>query len=180
MDIGILKSLHIIFVVTWFAGLFYIFRLFVYHAEAQLKDEPERSILTNQYKIMEQRLWYIITWPSAVLTLIFGTLLLIELPSYLSQGFMHLKLSFVALLYIYQVYGEYVIRKLKKGVIPFNSMTFRLLNEVPTIILIAVVFLIVKRNTISWVWGTIGIFGISIALAIATKLYKQYRLKKKG
>ena len=179
MDIGILKSLHIIFVVTWFAGLFYIFRLFVYHAEAQLKDEPERSILTKQYKLMEKRLWYIITWPSAILTLIFGTLLLYELPGYLSEGFMHLKLAFVAILYIYQIYGEFVIRKLKKDIIPFKSMTFRLLNEVPTIILIAVVFLIVKRNTISWIWGTVAILGIAMSLAVATKLYKQYRLKKK-
>jgi putative membrane protein len=179
MDIGILKSLHIIFVVTWFAGLFYIFRLFVYHAEAQSKDEPERSILTKQYKLMEKRLWYIITWPSAILTLFFGTLLLIEMPGYLSESFMQLKLTFVAILYIYQVYGEYVIRQLKNDVSPFKSMTFRLLNEVPTIILIAVVFLIVKRNTISWIWGTIGILGVGMALAIAAKMYKKYRLKKK-
>ena len=179
MDIGILKSLHIIFVVTWFAGLFYIFRLFVYHAEAQSKAEPERSILTKQYKLMESRLWYIITWPSAILTLIFGTLLLVELPGYLSEPFMHLKLAFVAVLYIYQVYGEFVIRKLEKGIIPFKSMTFRLLNEVPTLILIAVVFLIVKRNTISWIWGTVAILGIAISLTIATKMYKQYRLRNK-
>ncbi len=178
MDIGILKSLHIIFVVTWFAGLFYIFRLFVYHAEAQTKDEPEKSILSKQYKIMESRLWYIITWPSAILTLIFGTLLLIQLPGYLSEAFMHLKLTFVGILYLYQVYGEYVIRKLKHDTIPFSSTTFRLLNEVPTIILIAVVFLIVKRNTISWIWGTVAILGLAMILAMATKLYKKYRLQK--
>ena len=65
-------SLHIIFIVTWFAGLFYIVRLFIYHTEAEAKPEPEKSILQNQYKIMEKRLWYGITWPSLVLTLIFG------------------------------------------------------------------------------------------------------------
>jgi putative membrane protein len=66
------KALHIIFIVTWFAGLFYIVRLFVYQAEADQKEEPEKSILSKQYKIMAKRLWYGITWPSFVLTLLFG------------------------------------------------------------------------------------------------------------
>lgn len=80
MDYNIIKSLHIIFVVTWFAGLFYMFRLFVYHAEALVIESPKRDILEDQYKIMEWRLWYIITWPSCVLTVLFGTLLLYKVP----------------------------------------------------------------------------------------------------
>jgi len=72
MNYSYIKALHIIFVVTWFAGLFYIVRLFIYFAEAQEKPEPERSILQNQFRIMQKRLWYGITWPSAILTLIFG------------------------------------------------------------------------------------------------------------
>lgn len=67
-----LKSLHLIFVITWFAGLFYIVRLFVYQIEADAKPSPEREILQKQYKIMTYRLWYIITWPSAVLASIFA------------------------------------------------------------------------------------------------------------
>ena len=95
-----IKALHIIFVVTWFAGLFYIFRLFVYHAEAQeKKEELEREILIKQYKIMEWRLWYIITWPSAILTLIWGVWLLYFNPGYLSQPWMLLKLFFVFCLF---------------------------------------------------------------------------------
>ena len=72
-----LKALHIIFVVTWFAGLFYIVRLFIYHTEALAKNEPERSILSDQLAIMTKKLWYIIAWPSAVITLIMGVSLLI-------------------------------------------------------------------------------------------------------
>src|ERR1035441_1745460 len=67
-----LKATHIVFVVTWFAGLFYIPRLFIYHTEAQEKPEPEKTILSNQFKIMTKRLWYGITWPSMVLTYILG------------------------------------------------------------------------------------------------------------
>src|SRR5437660_9349628 len=69
---GYIKSLHIIFVVTWFSGLFYIVRLFIYATEANDKPEPDRSVLVKQFLVMMRRLWYGITWPSAVLTLIFG------------------------------------------------------------------------------------------------------------
>ena len=73
-----LLALHIIFVVTWFAGLFYIVRLFVYHSEAKEKPEPERSILISHFKGAEKRLWYGITWPSAIGTYIFGIWLLVD------------------------------------------------------------------------------------------------------
>ena len=67
MTFQYLKALHLIFMVTWFAGLFYIVRLFIYHVEADKKEDPEKTILTNQFKLMEKRLWYGITWPSAIL-----------------------------------------------------------------------------------------------------------------
>ena len=70
------KSLHLIFVVTWFSGLFYIVRLFIYHVEAQKKSEMEKNILSKQYKLMQKRLWYIITWPSMLLTLFIATWML--------------------------------------------------------------------------------------------------------
>ena len=175
MDPGILKSLHIIFVVTWFAGLFYIFRLFVYHKEAELKEQPERDILTRQYIIMERRLWYIITWPSAILTLIWGIWLLIKLPAYLQLPFMHVKLTFVFLLLLYQVWGEVIIRRLAAGTSRLTSTRLRMLNEIPTIILIAVVFLIVKRDSLSWMWGILSILGIAVILMVAIKAYKRLR-----
>ena len=67
-----IKALHLIFVITWFAGLFYIVRLFVYHAEAKQKEDVEQRILVKQYQLMQFRLWYIITWPSAILASFFA------------------------------------------------------------------------------------------------------------
>lgn len=87
-----IKSLHLIFVITWFAGLFYIPRLFIYQIEASEKPEPDRSILTTQLKLMAKRLWFIITWPSAILATIFAIILLLMMPAWLQQGWMHVKL----------------------------------------------------------------------------------------
>jgi protoporphyrinogen IX oxidase len=173
----VIKSLHIIFVVTWFAGLFYMFRLFVYHAEAARKGEPDRSILMNQYMIMERRLWYIITWPSAVLTLIFGTWLLVLIPSYLSQPWMHLKLFFIACLLAYQIYGQKVYKKIGATPDAFTSFKMRLMNEVGTLLLVAIVFLVVNRDSISWIWGSVGLLGLGALLALIAKAYKKKRVR---
>src|SRR5687767_10146729 len=109
-----LKAVHIIFIVTWFAGLFYMPRLLIYITEAHTKSEPAKSILTNQYKIMASRLWFGITWPSAIITLGLGTALLINQPGYLSQGFMHIKLTLVFFLYIYHFSLQHIFNLLKK------------------------------------------------------------------
>lgn len=172
----IIKSLHIIFVVTWFAGLFYMFRLFVYHAEAARMAEPARSILINQYRIMEKRLWYAIAWPSCVLTLIFGTWLIVLNPAYLTMPWMHIKLFFVVLLVVYQFYGQRVLRNISEDPAKYSSMAMRFMNEVPTVILIAVVFAVVMKDNVSWVWGTVGILGIAVVLTISIKAYKKRRL----
>ena len=175
MNFLTLKALHIVFIVTWFAGLFYMFRLFVYYAEAEAKGTPAREILQDQFMIMMKRLWYIITWPSAILASIFGFAMLFVNPSFLKMGYMHLKLAFVLLLVIYQFYGEKLLRRLISGSSPLNSQRYRILNEVPTLILIAVVFLIVLKNSIDWIWGTVGILGVAIALTLAIKWYKSFR-----
>ncbi len=177
---GIAKSLHIIFVVTWFAGLFYIVRLFVYHAEADEKPEPARSVLIEQYKLMEWRLWYIITWPSMILALAFGIWMLFLVPGYLNMGFMHVKLALVALLVIYHAYCHFQFQKLQSGIISLSSTGFRLLNEAPTLLLIAIVFVIVMRTTVSWVWGVIGIMGLAVVMMLAIRLYKRYRQKNEN
>lgn len=177
MDYLSIKSLHIIFIVTWFAGLFYIVRLFIYHVESQGRPGDERRILGDQFKLMARRLWYIITWPSAVLTLIFGSLLLYNNPYLLQQPFMHIKLSFVVLLYLYHLGCHRLFTQLQKDIFRYSATQLRLWNEASTIILIAVVFLIVKRNEISWIWGTLGIFAVAFIFMIAVKLYKRYREK---
>lgn len=177
MDFLVIKSLHIIFVVTWFAGLFYMFRLFVYHAEAARKIEPARSILMDQYRIMEKRLWYAITWPSCILTLTFGTWMVIINPLYLSYPWMHIKLFFVVLLIVYQFYGQGVLKRIQTDPMRYTSIRMRLLNEVPTVILIAIVFLAVSKHTLHWLWGTLGILGIAGVLSFFILRYKKSREK---
>jgi len=178
MDYNIVKSLHIIFVVTWFAGLFYIFRLFVYHIEALSKPEPDRQILVNQYIIMEKRLWYIITWPSCILTVIFGSLLLYQMPIYLSEPWMHLKLFFIVCLLMYQWKGQQILNGLKSERFQTTSLKMRLWNEVGTLLLVAIVFVVVNKNSVSWVWGSLGLLGLGGLLTIAVKGYKQLRESK--
>lgn len=172
-----LKALHVIFVITWFAGLFYIVRLFIYHTEALEKDEPEKSILSKQLSLMSNRLWLIITWPSAILTLILGTLLLISEPSWLKMPFMHIKLSFVVLLFIYHLACQKIYKLLQSGIVKYNSTQLRIFNEVATLILFAIVFLIVLKNQLSWIWGTLGLVSFAVILMVAIKLYKKFRKK---
>jgi len=169
----IIKSLHIIFVVTWFAGLFYMFRLFVYHAEAARTEEPRRSILIEQYSIMERRLWYAITWPSCILTLIFGIWLLVLNSAFLTQPWMHIKLTFVAGLLVYQLYGQRVLKGIRNHPLSYTSLGMRMMNEVPTVILIAVVFLVVMKSSFSWIWGTLGILGTGVLLMVVVKMLRR-------
>ena len=107
------KALHLIFIITWFAGLFYIPRLFIYIIEAQKKSEIEKKILTTQLNIMTKRLWYIITWPSAILSIIFGSWLLVLAPYWLEQPWMHAKLGFVFLLVVYQFKTHFIFKELQ-------------------------------------------------------------------
>lgn len=172
---GIVKSLHIIFMVTWFAGLFYIVRLFVYHAEAKTKTEPERSILVKQFKLMEWRLWYIITWPSMVLTLLFGFGLLYILPTFLQQPYMHVKLLLVALLVAYHFYCQRVFNRLQNDRSNTSGQGFRVLNEGATLLLIAIVFIIVLKSAFNWIWGVVGIMGVAILMMLAIKWYRKLR-----
>lgn len=174
-----IKSLHIIFVITWFAGLFYIPRLFVYHIEASAKPEPDKSILTKQFKIMTKRLWYIITWPSAILALFFGIWLLIILPTWLQQSWMHVKLGFVFLLIVYHFKSHQIFKQLQRDQIKYSSNFMRFWNEGATIILFAVVFLVILKNAINWVFGVVGILVLGVLLMLGIKFYKRLRSKNK-
>ena len=178
MDFLYIKALHIIFVITWFAGLFYIVRLFIYHAEAEKKEQPAKEILQTQYKLMEKRLWYIITWPSAVLASFFAFWMLYKNPVYLEMPWMHVKLSFVLALYFYHGACHKIYTQLQNGIVKYSSLKLRIWNEVATIILFAVVFLVVLQNAINWIWGVVGIILISVLLMLSVKLYKKIRAKK--
>ncbi len=169
--------MHLIFVITWFAGLFYIPRLFIYHIEAAQKPSPEKEILTQQLKLMTKRLWYIITWPSAVLAVLFAIWLLILMPSWLSQPWMHVKLAFVLLLIIYHLKTHQIFRQLQRDEVNYTSRFMRIWNEGATLILFAIVFLAILKNTINWIFGVVGIMGMGILLMLGIKLYKRIRDK---
>jgi putative membrane protein len=173
-----IKSLHLIFVITWFAGLFYIVRLFVYQIEANEMPSPEKEILQKQYKIMTYRLWYIITWPSAVLATIFAVWLLILMPAWLQMPWMHVKLGFVVLLFIYHFKCQKIYTELQNNQVKYTSNFMRLWNEGVTIILFAVVFLVILKNAINWIYGVIGIVLFSVLIMLGFKFYKRIRNKK--
>jgi len=172
-----LKALHIIFVVCWFAGLFYIVRLFVYYAEAQLKPDIEKEILSNQYQIMTNRLWYIITFPAAVLATIFGGWMLVENPALLQMPWMHVKLLFVVLLWLYHFKCQQFVNQIKNKNLTKTSSFFRIWNEGATIILFSVVFLVILKSAINWIFGVIGIFVLALLLTLGFKFYKKVRSK---
>src|SRR4051812_7794660 len=122
MPYDYIKALHIIFIVTWFSGMFYIVRLFIYQTEANSKPEPEKAILTQQFSIMIRRLWMGITWPSAVLTLIFGPWMWYKLNTFhRPPHWLEIKLCFVIGLYVYHFSLHKIYKQLSKGVYNYSS-----------------------------------------------------------
>lgn len=172
-----IKALHLIFIITWFAGLFYIPRLFIYHLEANNKRSPEKEILTKQLKIMTKRLWFIITWPSAILATIFAVWLLILNPVLLELKWMQIKLGFVVLLILYHLKTHQIFNQLQIDDVRYTSKFMRIWNEVSTLILFSVIFLAILKNSINWIFGVIGIIVLAISLMLGIKLYKKIRDK---
>ena len=176
MDYLYVKSIHIIFVVSWMAGLFYIVRLFIYHTEANERPENERLILQNQFEVMEAKLWNIITTPAMILTLFSGVYMMIAQRWYL-QPWMHVKLGFVVGLLIYHFVCRRIIRQMKNGVFSWSSTRLRVWNEVATIFLVAIVFTVILKSAVDWLYGLIGLLLFAIVIMSAVKIYKYYRQK---
>lgn len=135
-----LKALHLIFVVSWFAGLFYIFRLFVYHIE-----NWEFAEIRKVFEVMERRLLSYIMLPAAILVVFFGLLMIIENSTLLLQSWMQVKLTAVSVLFIYHGYAYYVYRQLANGRRVLSSRQCRIINEIPTLILILIMILVFLR-----------------------------------
>jgi len=176
-----LKALHIIFVVTWFAGLFYMPRLLVYNREAVDMPMDSKKILQGQFNMMMKKLWYGITWPSAILTLIFGMIVLFKggwADSFRVQTWLHIKLTFVFFLYLYHFSLHMLFKQQSKGIFKYSSQQLRIWNEVATIFLVAIVMLAVVKQNMSFVWGILGLLAFIILLMSAIKLYKIIREKK--
>jgi putative membrane protein len=174
-----LKSIHIIFVVSWMAGLFYIVRLFIYHVEANDRPETERLTLQAQFEIMQHKLWYIITTPAMVLSVLAGIGMIWLNPDLLAMNWMLVKLLFVAGLLIYHFMCQHIMNKLKQGIFSWTSTQLRLWNELATIFLVAIVFTVILKSAVDWIYGLTGLIAFSAVIMSAVKIYKYYRLKRK-
>ncbi len=170
-------AVHIIFVVSWMAGLFYGVRLFIYHTEANQKDEPERSILLKEYTKITARLWSIIATPAMILAVTAGLTMIYIVPGWLYQPWMHVKLGFVALLLIYHFTCQRIMKQLRNGIFKRSSTQLRLWNEIATVLLVAIVFTVILKSAIDWLYGLIGLIIFSAIIMLAVKLYKNYREK---
>lgn len=172
MAYTIIKAIHIIFIVSYFAGLFYIVRLIIYHTETQSVDEPERSIMQKQYRFMENRLWNIITVPAGIFTLITGIAMLCLNTAYLTQGWMHIKLTFVVLLIIYHFWVMKMLRQIKNNIYRYTSIQLRMLNEVATLLLFIIVFAVVLKTMFIqyWHWVFISFLGVGILIMLVVKM----------
>jgi protoporphyrinogen IX oxidase len=151
----------------------------VYHLEAAEKTEAERNILGAQYKIMEKRLWYGITWPSAIGTILFGGWMVALNPALLEMGWLQIKLLFVLGLCIYHWQCGAIVNQLKNDVFKYSSDKMRLWNEVATLFLVAIVFIVVLRSSLDWIYALIGFIAFAVALMIAIRIYKRIRNNNK-
>ena len=177
-----LKALHIIFVVTWFAGMFYMPRLFIYNTEANEKEEIIRNALHEQFSVMMKRLWFGITWPSAILTLFFGVSVMFkggwDSILFTEQArWLLVKLCFVLLLYVYHFSLHKIYKQQLNNVFKYTSQQLRVWNEVATIFLVAIVMLATVKESVSFVWGLIGLACFVVLLMSAIKIYKIARRK---
>ena len=171
-----IKAIHVIFIVTWFAGLFYIVRLFIYTVEAHQETEAARRILLLKLKDWSRRLWLGITWPSAIITLLLGSYFL---HFYATQGgvpsWLWIKLSFVLGLYVYHLLCHAIYRQLQRDEVRYSSQQLRIWNEIATLFLVSIVFIVILKNALSLVWALAGLVAFTIILLLAIRLYKRIR-----
>lgn len=169
------KSFHIVAFVSWFAGLFYLPRLFVYHTEANEQPEAVRDILKKQYTIMEKRLMNIITTPAMVVTLLMAAGMLYQAPELLKQTWLHVKMGLVLILIGYHFYCKRLIVKLEAGETPLNAQQFRWFNEFPTFFLVVIVMLAIFKNDIPRDATGYVVVAMAVAFAASIQLYARKR-----
>jgi putative membrane protein len=172
-----IKALHLIFVITYFAGLFYMPRLMVYMVEAAKRPQPEADIIIPQLQLMMRRLWQIITVPSAILGLIFGLWMLWINPFLLGKSWMLVKLVFVGLLILYHIQTHRFYKAFLQRNCQRSASFFRIWNEGATLILFAVIFLAILKDSIHWIFGLLVLFGLTFLLMLGIRVYKLYRNK---
>lgn len=169
------RAFHLIGIVVWFAGLFYLVRLYVYHAEANEQPEPAQTILKQQYQIMEKRLYHLITTPGMVLTVAMAIALLFTEPEVLKDTWLQIKLTFVAVLIGYHFYCGRLLKQLATNQCNWTGQQFRALNEGPTVLLVAIVLLAVFKNNLPFDAAFWSILGLIVAMAATIQLYAKKR-----
>ncbi len=169
------KAFHIVGIVCWFAGMFYLPRLFVYHAEAYEQPEPARSILTSQYQVMEKRLYSIIMTPAMLLTIAMAIGLVTTEPEVMKEPWMHIKLGCVLLLVGYHHYCKRIMKKLAADECKMTGQQFRWFNEIPTVFFVIVVMLAVFKNSLPMDLTTWLIAAMVIGMVAAIQLYARKR-----
>ncbi|EAQ69301.1 protoporphyrinogen IX oxidase [Synechococcus sp. RS9909] len=172
------KTLHIVGVVVWFAGLFYLVRLFIYHVEAEELAPELRTPFQTQYALMERRLANIITTPGMVVAVSMAVGLLVVQPSWLHQGWMHAKLAFVAALLIYHAFCYRLMGQLRRGDCRWTGRQLRALNELPTLLLVIVVMLVVFKTQFPTGAATWFVFALVVFMAASIQFYARWRRLK--
>ena len=178
----ILKAVHIIFMVSYFAGIFYLVRLFVYYKDTDDFDENKKQILREQYVFMARRLWNIITVPAGVIMLVTGLFLI-----YLNVGLMktpwfHLKLTFLVglALYHYWCWKKVVqIKNLDGNILPIKNIKLRQANEIATFILFLVVFTVILKSMVIAFWWQLIVGFVALVLLIMMTVKLVNKKKKK-
>ena len=170
------KALHIVGFVSWFAGLFYLVRLFIYHVESGGRAAPERTILHEQFTLMERRLWKVITVPAMVITMIFGSwvayMRLAPQPSIFAEPWLLVKIGLVLVLLAYhQICGK-ILRQLASGHCRWTAPQLRQWNEVATLLLVAIVMIAVFKNLFSALWGTLALVALGVVLGVAVRIMR--------
>lgn len=160
------------------AGLFYIVRLFIYHVEANDRPTNEKVILQKQFELMQHKLWYIITTPAMVLSVLAGLYMIYLNPALLELDWMLVKLSFVAGLIVYHFICQGIINKQKGGISKWTSSQLRIWNELATVFLVAIVFTVILKTAIDWLYGLTGLIVFVVVIMSAVKIYKYYRLRQ--
>ncbi len=172
------KSLHIIGVVVWFAGLFYLVRLFIYHRESTELEPELKKAFHDQYTLMEKRLANIITTPGMILTLSMAICLLFMEPIWLTQLWMKVKITFVLFLLLYHFFCYKLMNQFHKQIFNWSGKQLRVLNELPTILLVIIVMLVSFKNNFPTSSVTWFIFALVILMAASIQYYARYRRLK--
>ena len=173
------KAFHIIGFVVWFAGLFYLVRLFIYHTEANQEPEPAKTILKNQYQLMEKRLYHIITIPGMIVTVAMAIGILSTNPDLLKETWLHFKLGFVGILLIYHHYCGRLMKQLAADECKWSGQQLRALNEAPTLLLVVIVMLAIFKNNLPTDITAWLIFGLVIFMAASIQMYAKIRRRTK-